>query len=668
MRTSIVSAGLALLVAAPLACSSTPEPVTPQNAAPPVATVAGQPPPASTSYDLSPVAEPADVVGVITWKSPGASAGNVASCSGVPTQLVDTGSKALVEEMVGEGLKGQADTKALAAIVAMDAPVFLVLKLDDQRKDHVQAAASVGLTSLEQAKGAIESAGALTELMPGVWRIGDKEAHHGQVCAIAASAGSTPARLVCAEHEKDVVALAPYLTRTAPTLAPAPSDLHAELRWAPIDARFGSTMRGWLKTAPALVQMQLSTGEPKLDRTVVEAATAVADEMGLIANDLDKMTFDLAFDPTNCLTSSTALQLRSKTSWLAGTIADRPDRAGPPPALFWHAPKDADSAFFGRAADPARFADINRTVRVLLDGLLAKQKIGSAADRKALTDLFDLKMSKDASTVSASGHVAASAKPGGKPQEMLDALVNGYVGWHLVGVDEGSDVFPKYVKDIVAVYGRTGLTAPIKKEMAKDAKYLPVIKTVAAPAPLGKGALDVEIAVNGIPAGDIDLIKNATRGKKDEKVSVSLHFLVMPDGKNTWMAFGANRDELVKRLLVVKSGAPDSATLASRPGLDSLRNGKNLTGGFMTLAPIAQTVGTGIGIASAAGGGPDLSQVLQTLLNLPNKGETPIFLTTNVTGGDRPRSELTVSVQKGSFEDLGTIAMLGVRLAGLLHP
>src|SRR5580700_3270497 len=106
MRTPIVSAVLSLLVAAPLACSSTPEPVTPTTTAPPVATVAGPTAPGSTSYDLSPVAEPADVVGALTWKSPGASFGNLAACSGVPTQLSDTGAKALIELMVGEGLKG----------------------------------------------------------------------------------------------------------------------------------------------------------------------------------------------------------------------------------------------------------------------------------------------------------------------------------------------------------------------------------------------------------------------------------------------------------------------------------------------------------------------------------------------------------------------------------
>jgi hypothetical protein len=60
-----------------------------------------------------------------------------------------------------------------------------------------------------------------------------------------------------------------------------------------------------------------------------------------------------------------------------------------------------------------------------------------------------------------------------------------------------------------------------------------------------------------------------------------------------------------------------------------------------------------------------------TLNNLPHKGDTPIFVTSEATPGAGPRGELTLQVQKGSFEDLGVMLMTGLRLAnsaGLLTP
>ena len=69
---------------------------------------------------------------------------------------------------------------------------------------------------------------------------------------------------------------------------------------------------------------------------------------------------------------------------------------------------------------------------------------------------------------------------------------------------------------------------------------------------------------------------------------------------------------MVKHLLMSKSGSPDSDTIASRPGLEPLKNGKNLTGGFMTLNTFLKAFEGGLdGYAPRAvnqGGAGDLSR------------------------------------------------------------
>lgn len=652
---------LALL--GPLACGPSPEPVTPapkpaETSKPGGAVVAAPGP-----TPLPQVSEPSSVVGTIRWRSPAATMNATAECSRVPVQVFDAGLKVGIDELMRDALRGLADTKGMAALVATDAPVDAVIALDDSKKPRAVGAVAIGLTSLEGAKRAVESVGPLKEIAPGVWRIGKDR--RDTACAIATSVGATPARLVCGEREKDLVALAPYMARSLPN-APVPAaDVHGEARWAPLDARFGNELKQVLRGLPVMVKAELATGDDRIDATIVAAATGLGDEVLALMSDLDKLSFDAGISPSSCVTTAdAALSFRGRSSWLAGTIFDRPERQGPPPAIFWRVPKDSDSAFFARGSDPARYARIVTTLRTVLDAAMAKAKVGSAADRKALTELIALPLGKDTNSVQASGHV--DAKVGGKPssQGNFDNLVNGTVGWYMLGVDEGPEAMTKLVKDVVAVYNRAGLSAPIKKEMREDAKLLPTVRTVGAPKELGKGSLAVEIKVTEIPDPADPPSFDPKKKKAQKKVSLTLHLLLMADGKTTWLAFGANKDELVKRLVAVKTGAPDAGTLAARPGLEGLKTGKVMAAGFFTLVPIVKAMTTSMGFASSMGPmPPEATQIMGILNNLPNKGETPILASSRVTVGSSSRTELEIALPKGSVEDLAKVGAAVAQMA-----
>jgi hypothetical protein len=134
----------------------------------------------------------------------------------------------------------------------------------------------------------------------------------------------------------------------------------------------------------------------------------------------------------------------------------------------------------------------------------------------------------------------------------------------------------------------------------------------------------------------------------------------------TWLALGADRDELVKRLLVSKSGAPDAGTLASRSGLEPLRAGKAIGSGFFTLGAFTHGIAdllNGPLIPPAAG--PVVADLAKTLKNLPHQGDTPIFLVSNVstTGPTSAKSDLVLNVQRGSLEDFGAILLTVHRIA-----
>lgn len=671
MRTSFIWLGAALVLAGPLACEPAAPPVVPTPGAAPSATPSAAPVAKvadAPSLDLTPVAEPADLVGVLRWKNPGMSFANLAGCAGIPQELSDQGSKALLGQLFKDALRGLVDAKQMASAIAAEAPMDLVVALDQNaRSPKPYWAFSMGLTSIDAARAAVTPDAALVEVTPGTWRIGDKEKQRDARCVIAASSGPTPARLVCSDHEKDVLALAPYLTRTLPLAAPATSDLHAELRITPIEARFGQKLRQDLKGLPVLAQSQASIGDPGFDDALLEAANALTGEVGSLVGDLDKLTLDVGADRANCLTTTGSLQLRGKSSWFANTMAERADRAGAPPALYWKLPKDADTAFFGRATDPSRYTDILRVLRKMLEGGLGKLKVGSADDRKALAELLSLPLGKDTNTVSASGRgdqkaPARATKAGGsKQQQIVDAMINSSLGWYVMGFDDSGDAVAKSLKNLVSVYGRKGLIEPLKKEMGSDARYLPAVKMSAGPASLGKGSQAVEVKFDFVAEPDyaMDRKKGAAKG---DKVSFSFHILLMQDGKQAWLAMGGNKDELVKRLLLVKAGA-EADTLASRGGLESLKSGKNMTGGFMTLNVMTKAIMSAMSGPLGQEKPAVASEILNALNGLPHKGSSPMFITTQVAGGSAPRTDLTLQIGKGTIEDIGSMILAGIRIA-----
>lgn len=653
MRTSLLSA-FALLA---LACGS-PAAVEPtktaadapkDKGAAPLAVAAA---PAETAYDLSPVPEPQDMVALFGWKSPAATLNGFGSCAAIPQEPLMTGVEAQVRMLLRDVLSSNVDVRSLAAAVALEAPVFAVASLETQSKRAgAFVAFSLGLTSLEKAKMAVEGAGPLTELGPGLFRIGGRSS---STCVIAASAGATPARLVCGPKEKDVTTLAPYLTRTLPTQPGAASDVHLEVRFAPAEARYGSLLRTQVQGLPVIAQAELAIGEPKFDRALVDAATGLADEVVAFAADADKLTLDASMDPATCLRTTASLSMKGKSSWVSGLMGERPERAGPPPAIFWRAPKDSASVFYGRGSDPKRFQPILRTLRLLLEGGLAKVNIGSEADHRALGELLDWPMGKDVETVTASGRVEVPDAKGAKrtPQQEAEALVNGWIGWGVVGYEESSANLAKHLRKLADVYNRKGFQDPLRKELGPElSKAIPKIKVGAGPASLGADSLDLSIRVENVPAALLD-IKGA--GPKD-LVTFEVHVLLMSDGKSrTWLAVGGGKpDGLVKRLLAVKTGAPDTGTIASRADLDPLRRGTHMSGGFLSMAPLVKSLER---TKSAFGGreDPRFERLMRAISTMPHQGDTPVFVTTSSTGSaDAPKGEVALTASKPALEDIG---------------
>jgi len=659
MRKGLVGVGVLLAAMSFAGCGSPAEPNSPDQA------VAGAPgaPGAVVGdhgYDVSPVAEPAGIVGVLRFKSPRHTMASVGSSAGLPAAMIDAGARGLAEGAVGEILRGQVDPQRFAQVIALDAPIDGMVALDeDPKRKNAHVAFAVGLTSLEGAKAAAEAEAPLTEIANGMWRMGGKDRHE-PTCAIAVASGPTPARLVCGARDRDIIALGPYLTRTVTTQAAPVQDLEGELRIRPLDERFGGELRRFLPQAGFIAKSELSIGDPTFDAAVVDAAKALANELGAVITDLDKVNFGVALKG-GAVEARGSLAFRGKKSWTSSTIADGALRAGAAPELFWRAPKDSHSVLFARGSDPARYAGILKVGRKLLQGALASEKIGSAADRKALADLLTLPLKKNTNTVSASG--SSLGKPAGKSaQANFDAMMSSLIGWHLIGVDEGPGGMSKWLKDMVAVYNRPGFQKALKDGMGSDSKMLPIVKIRPAPPGLGRGSFAIEITVANLDAPPL-----GGKADRNKKVKMTMWVMVMADGDATWVGFGANKNELASRLKSVKKGTAKGKTLASRTGLSSLKSGQLTSGGFVTLAMFTKSIGatmeTVLGTPAGQEAPQEVKQMLNAIKALPNRGETPILFTGKVSARQGVQSSGELVVPPGAIKDIASFATTVAKIA-----
>ena len=653
---SLFFAGLFACEPTPVAAPPQPKPV---EVAPPTEPTAAAD---AAGPDMSPVPEPADIVQIGRWRSPISTASNLASCAGVAPIIVEVNARMGVDMLLRQFIRG-GDTRKLAGLVALDAPLDLVTMLDpEERPRPPRFALAIGLTSLDGAKVAIEEQGKLSELVPGVWRV---KGSRGASCAVAASAGATPARLVCADREKTLSALAPYLARTMPSLDLGGGDMHVEARVSVLEKRYGTSLRSTLRVLPDSFATEYGIGDQRFDRLLFESGVATADDAGKLIADVQRITVDARTERSGaCLRATADIDFSGKTSWIAQTLTDRLDRSGPPPAIYWRQPKDSDLALYGRGVDAARFSAVITRLRELFDAALASEGV-AAADRKKLTELIGLPYGKDTNTVVSHGAVNVPIpSAGGKDAEkkIVEAGFAGVMGWTLIGMDQGPDEMKKQLKATVDAFKLAGVQSKLKKEMGSDANMMPVVKSVAAPASLGAGSEALEITFPNIEVPQPRSARGAQKAPgKPPVMSLKLHVLLMADGDSTWLAIGAAKDELVKRLAEVKAGAGDKDQLASRAGLDPLRNGKQMLGGFLSGALAARKVSTFLTGVEAIEPGELGQQVLALphgLNSLPNGGRTPIFLTVGgAPGATTTRLSLAVELQQGTFEDGRSLAM-----------
>jgi phosphoribosylanthranilate isomerase len=586
------SACLVGSVVATGACGGNAEPAAVPTAPPPAA-------PAAPPANLSAVPEPANLVFLARVNHPDkllAAAGSWTSLPMPPPQTLAT-------LMAGEELGTLVD-----ATQAVDAAVTFV----GGTKPQVDIAVAAGLLSMDDAKAKLGKKHKLVPKDNGVFYIkpigssdkpsassDDDSDDDGQSCAVAPAFGPAAARLVCADSDPSLDQLLPFLTRTAPR-ASYGTDVHMETRT--------EAFKTSLEALKQLMPMALS-GLPQAasSPSVFALLDAVSTDVAQLSGDVKKWTIDATATDAGLKVHS-VIALQSAKSLVSETLVAHPERADAPPATFFKLPADSDSAFYSRAGDPALYDHPIKLLTAALTDLAVAGGV-SAKDAKAATSaLGDVLTLSSTQSVSAHGVDSDEVKralgewkavektDSAKKEQALFELVQARIGWWVTARSVPAAKVNATFKEALAASQRPSFT----KLWASTFKGVPFprwkIGNAVKGAPAGTVHYSIEIpsfaklldGSDSMRPGKLGAGKGKHQGSSPsiEHTPVTrvfkplpFHVVVVGDGDQTWFGMGCDEDIALQHLKVSLAGG--SSTLASRPGLDALKNSHTTSGGFL---------------------------------------------------------------------------------------
>lgn len=592
--------------------------------------------PAAPKVDVSRVPEPEGLVALGRIAKPEAILKTAGGWAGLPLP----GGSELVRSVTDD---------AVGAAVDLSQPVEGAVALGGSRSSPkpLWAFSVAARGSFEDAKATLSARHALTPVENGGLKIEgigrddaiareEDEDDDDNGCVLAHAV--VGARIVCGETPA-LEALTPYLTRTLPRES-FPSDLHAEVRFGPIRGPVAD-----LRAQLPILARGLLGSQSQAVRDLVDAAIG---ELADIVADTNRITIDGRMIDSG-VTATMHVEYGSKTSLVAQLATSSADRVGAPPAAFWHVPREADVAFFGKGSDPKLTQHARELLTNLLVETFAEQGMPDA-ERKTIKELVERRMLPlfVGPAVYAKGYdqaaveKALSARRAVKSGDLAAsdtadrALGEQVVGWHLLQVGEPIANVGPILKEWSALWARPGFTKWAKGHVS--AKRLARLRIAPLPSgvKLPKDSVHLEIT---IPREDLELGPK----KKLARKPLVAHVFAVPDAGATWLAFGLDGKLVADKAAAALSSAPDDATLGKSSGYEGLANAK--VSGALTLALRGLLVLTAIDEHD-----PPFSAVPM----LPNKAATPVTMTFTA---EPSGAASTLHVPRGLIEDVIRLAL-----------
>jgi len=545
------------------ACGGSQKPADPPKSSDPAP---GALAPVEAAPDLSPVAAPLGLFVVGRLKTPVAVVDRIGGWLGMPGPVFDL-------------IPGRA--RELVRLIDREAPVEVAATFVGDRKNNPFAGVvSVGLTSLAAAvEGAAAQGVLVTRVSPGVVAL---DFGAGPRCVAAVALGRAPARLVCAEGQRDLDLLLPFATRGLPNLELGQREIEISVNFVPVVESFQDELDGARLFAGFLLR-RVELDAPRFDRALAAAVNGLTDDLVLLARDADKLRIGgTVNEQRGEIALDFDLELKQQKSLIASMFLDMGKRSGPAPAALFTLPGDVDVGTYSYGVDRALFSNVQTSIAEVVDAFLEHEKVGKPGRDRA-RGIIDAYFELVRPSVAGWREDSVPSTPDDKAP-----------AFGLILYDEPPKALSTGLADLNGLVGDRGFRAMLKKRLGLKEKVLPKARFVplrGPSIPAGTRALVLTIPkelADSVEAG-IPLARNRPQNLLPE----SLALVVAPNGSGTVVAYASTPAELAKVLGGFLSGK--GPTLAERPELQPLRNLRASGAYFATVSGLIAAFSKGLG-------------------------------------------------------------------------
>lgn len=601
-----------------LACGPSPEAAAPGV----LPTLAKAPSTAPTPEPVVVAPEPADVVVVGRVRSWGPMLTKLGEWSGFPLPW---------EDFLAQRLP------RLTPVLRTDLPVDFAVSLDQESKGvpELYGVFSLALSDYDQGLAALRASGEViaSEDAQQVY----VEVDSGVECSVTRATPNV--RLVCGKHVA-LTELGPFVATNLSQQQVGNNDLYAELRLAPIYARYGRRAQALKVLVPALLR-EASLHNARFDAALASAAHSTVDDVLVLARELDRVRIAVDLqEPAEQVLLRADVRFRGSESFMPAALAHAATNAGVAPELFWSLPAESSTASFSTFAK--RFPRLSPVVDTLGElGAGALEHVGLAsgvADRW----LTELKTMLTAGGASAYAHISDPERPA---KNLAAAF-----GVNVLGIEGDAGAAQRFLDASVAVFNDKKVRAEVAKRAEQDLKDVPTIVVKNASPALGLPAGSKAYVVSVPKNLAVELAKSQLTPEFAAKQGAfTLTVLLVKQGERTWAAWGGNEGKVVAALKATLA-APNGAKLDANPVFARWRDAKVNSGGSMRVSSFFEPSLLGNdGIVEPA-------QTELALRAMPNGGKGFIHVSGSATA-EGPQANVQFEVPKDALADLVSAAL-----------
>lgn len=460
-----------------------------------------------------------------------------------------------------------------AAALALDSPIDVVVASTQGLPDAALAAPiiayDVDATRIEES---VARLGLRAEGRAGARR---HFAANALFCALEGR------RMACGPSRAALFALEHYVLSQLPAPPASPSDVHAELRLAPLRTRFTGHLSDFsLPVCAALLDIQSRNRE--FDRALAAVHDACSRELAALVQDVDSITADATL-PSGAGDAALDISARlsGKSAHLTRWLSAQAARGGPAPDAFWRIPSDCTNAAFINGLNAEEFRDDVKRFGKLFGELLSYQGTPPKLSDLAAELAADFPLPEGALVYGSGRNPFDEAQVSKQGLEARDLeLERARWGWRLLSTDTASDRYASYFANVTNAFEDPVLGPQLRRFITAKGADAPLsIRRRNTPAGSGlpQSARLIEIA---FPARELDPRSGSLVPGHKPGVRLLLAVTPLPTGEHGLLGLGADEKAVLSRLRSARDHQPQQARLENRDGLSELSRASAIAGGF----------------------------------------------------------------------------------------